>query len=117
MKGSKGQTLVIFVVLIPIILLILGFVVDYGMLAIEKRKIDNNVYSAMKDIVENNVTLEDTEKLLKQNLTDSQISVSGNDIFVKISATKTYDGILFVKNETINISYNASKETRRINKG
>ena len=41
--NNKGQTLVTFIIILPILLIILALVVDLGFIYIEKRNIDNNV--------------------------------------------------------------------------
>jgi Flp pilus assembly protein TadG len=41
MKDSRGQVLVAFVLLIPVILMLLALIVDVGFLYVEKRKTDN----------------------------------------------------------------------------
>ena len=45
--NNKGQTLVAFIILIPVLIMIFTLVVDLGLLSIEKRKIDNEIKSTI----------------------------------------------------------------------
>ena len=44
--NNKGQVLPIFVILFPIIILIVTYIVDIGLMYTEKRKIENTTYDA-----------------------------------------------------------------------
>ncbi len=46
--NHRGQTLVLFVLLLPVLLLVLGFLVDIGNLHVQKRKIDYVVTDALE---------------------------------------------------------------------
>ena len=63
MKNNKGQTLVTFLLLLPFLLILFGFLIDYGLLSTEKRRMEN--------VVKENITygLEHLESdVLKQNI-------------------------------------------------
>ena len=68
--NKKGQMLVLFIILLPLILMFVGLIIDTGYLYIEKRKVDLIV----KDTVEygiknyNDTTEEDLYELLKKNI-------------------------------------------------
>ena len=51
--NNKGQVLVVFVILLPIFLLILGFVIDYGLLYSEKKNIDDSTHDALNYYLNN----------------------------------------------------------------
>lgn len=40
-KNKKGQTLIMFIILLPIFIGIIAFVVDYGIIVYEKNKLNN----------------------------------------------------------------------------
>lgn len=71
MKDNKGQVLVMFVLLLPIILLFIGIITDTGLLFIEKRKIDNNVKNVIRYGL-NNLTINSVE--LKGEMTNTLTS-------------------------------------------
>jgi uncharacterized protein (UPF0333 family) len=96
MKDSRGQVLVAFVLLIPVILMLLALIVDVGFLYLEKRKTDNVV----KDIINyglDNINLQEVTlqekitKLINSNLDDVQrldIQIDANSIEINITRDK-----------------------------
>lgn len=116
--NNKGQVLVIFVILLPILLMILSLVVDLGLLSIEKRKIDNNTYDAVEYYLESN-NKEKTISLLNDNLNDIEIKINDNDDYIEIIVTKNYKGLYTIisNNQEIKIIYKGIKETKEIIKG
>ena len=115
--NNKGQVLVLFVILLPILLLIFTFVVDIGLLSIEKRKISNNTYDAVDYYLES-LDKEKTIKLLNSNLENIKINIEDEDVYVIISVEKNYKGIfnIIYGNEII-VIYKGNKETKEIIKG
>ena len=111
--NNKGQVLVIFVILLPILLMILGFVVDLGLLSIEKRKISNNTYDAVEYYLESN-DKDKTINLLNDNLDGVDIKINDSEDYVEITVKKNYKGLY---KEEINITYKGRKETKEIIKG
>ena len=108
--NSKGQVLVIFVILLPIFLMIFTFIIDLGMLSIEKRKCDNNTYDALEYYLDSN-NKDKTIKLIENNIEDSENSV-------EISVSKEYKGIYnIIYDNEIKITYIGNKETKKIIKG
>ena len=51
--NNKGQTLVIFIIILPIILTIFTLVIDLGILYISKRNVENNVSNAIEYYLKN----------------------------------------------------------------
>lgn len=94
--NNKGQVLVIFVILLPIFLLILGFVIDYGFLSLEKKHIEENTYDAaiyyLENIDDSNV-YNKTLYLLQSNVKDANISLKEENGFVEIKVEKKYNGL------------------------
>lgn len=62
LKNNHGQTLVAFVLLIPLISILLLMVIDYGLMSYETRKVSNTI----KDAIEYGLN-----NLEKANVTDS----------------------------------------------
>lgn len=95
MMNNKGQVLVMFVILLPLILLLISLVVDMGMLYSEKRNVDNNVKSAitygLENIDDNNIKFK-INNLLKENISDIDslyIDVTDNKITVNLIKKQT----------------------------
>lgn len=115
--NNRGQVLVVFVILLPILLLIFTFVVDIGLLSIEKRKISNNTYDAVEYYLEN-LDKEKTINLLNSNLEDIKIDIIDEDIYVIIYVEKNYKGIFnIIYDNKIIVTYKGNKETKEIIKG
>ena len=115
--NSKGQVLVIFVILLPIFLMIFTFIVDLGMLSIEKRKCDNNTYDAIEYYLDSN-DKEKTIKLIENNIEDVSVDIKDIENSVEISVSKEYKGIYnIIYDNEIKITYIGNKETKKIIKG
>ena len=110
--NNKGQTLVMFILILPLLLIILCLTVDVGFLSLEKKKIEDNVKSAIK--YELNSTETNTE-VVKNRLINT-ITKSINDIKIKnveitndkiitVSISKEYKGIFskILKNSIFDI--------------
>ena len=94
--NNKGQVLIIFVILLPIILLLLTFIVDYGFLSIEKRKVENSVTEGINFYIRNannDDVLVKTQKLLNSNLDDVDINIIDTEDYVEITVVKYYKPI------------------------
>ena len=115
--NNKGQVLIIFVILLPIFLLIFTFIIDLGLLSIEKRKISNNIYDALEYYLDN-IDKEKTIKLLEKNLDNIEIDIIDDADYVEIIVSKKYKGIYnVIYDNEINITYKGNKETKEIIKG
>ena len=99
MKDSRGQVLVAFVLLIPVILMLLALIVDVGFLYVEKRKTDNVV----KDIINyglDNINLQEVTlqekitKLINSNLDDVQrLDIQKDTNRIEINVTRDKQSI------------------------
>lgn len=94
--NNKGQILVLFVVLIPIMLLIMVLVIDCGNVMIEKRKLDN-VSKMILDYGVLHIDDEDVEneivELFELNIDDVVVDVNISNGEISISSTKYVDGV------------------------
>ena len=88
--NNKGQALVTFILVLPIILIIISLVIDYGVLSIDKRKISNNIKSSIEygltNIKDDNIA-KDTEEIIYKNLDKKKIkniliNVNDNSILI-----------------------------------
>ena len=120
--NNKGQTLVIFVIILPILLILLTLVADLGLLHIEKRKIENNVLSASEYYLENIDDLDirnKVENLLNKNVKDlNDISIEEKDNYIKIKVIKKNNSLYnIISNKEIVVIYKIDKVNKRIIKG
>lgn len=119
--NNKGQTLVLFIIILPVLFMLLALIVDIGFLYNEKNKLNSIVIENIKYFL--SVTTEDEEdkltRLLYKNIDDVVIEkVSVNDNVIKVKIRKEYKGIfatiLSQKINQINVSYVGYKKDSRI---
>lgn len=89
--NHRGQTLVLFILLLPVLLLVLGFLVDIGYLHIEKRKINDTVDMVLDygmTHIDSATVEEEMHRLLILNLKtvdEETIEIEENSVTVTVS--------------------------------
>jgi predicted PurR-regulated permease PerM len=121
--NNKGQTLVIFVIILPIMLIMLTLIVDLGFMCIEKRNIENNVCDSTKYYLEN-INDDDinnkVNKLLNKNIKNiDKLIINDEEDYIEIKVSKIRKSIYSIITNDIEISviYKGYKEDNRIIKG
>lgn len=121
--NNRGQSLVVFIIILPILLIIFTLVIDLGFMYIEKRSMDNNCYDAVEYYLEN-INKEDIDKkvnnLLNENIKNiDEILINDTEKYVEISIKKNRKSIYSIisNNTEIKIVYKGIKEDKRIIKG
>ena len=108
MKNNRGQTLILFIFILPIIISLFLLIINYGFFSNEKLKIKNNIKMAieygLKLKMENDVDSDDylnnqeikskIEYLLQQNISCDTLDVIVNDNSIMINITKKYDSFM-----------------------
>ena len=95
--NNKGQSLVMFIVTIPIFLLIVTLVYDVGSAIYEKNRLSNTSYIVMDYGLSNIDSIDESEliDLVMKNTEDlSYVSVSIEDEVIVIKLTKNVRGII-----------------------
>ena len=94
--NKKGQVLVAFVLLLPILFMIMGIFVDSGYLYIEKRNVDNNIKDALEyglKNMEENIEVK-IKKQLNLNIEDiEKLDININDEIIEIELEKNKKSI------------------------
>jgi len=98
MNKNKGQVLVAFILLLPVLFMFMGLIVDVGYLYIEKRHIDNNV----KDVLEFGLTHIEQDTNIIKNKIKKQLDLNIDDI-------KNLD--IKVENQIIEVKLEKSKKS------
>ena len=105
MLNNRGQSLVLFVIILPIILLILLFVIDIGQainLKLELDNINNIALDYGLDYLFNDDLVYELEELIKTNKQDiDSVNINVEDNKIYIDMNEQYDGIL---SSLINVS-------------
>lgn len=94
--NNKGQSLVMFIVIIPILVIILTFVYDIGSAIYEKNSLSNTNYMVMDYGLSNidNISENDLiDLILKNNKNVNNASVIIEDKSINIKVSKEYRGI------------------------
>lgn len=116
--NNKGQTLIIFVILIPILILVAALVVDTGLMTFEKERYRGIIENGIEEYFDTG-NVEETEKIFSLNdiakeeytiiIQENQIEVSLNTsieaIFGKIINLQEYE---------IKMNYVGTKEGERV---
>ena len=88
--NRKGQSLIIFVLILPIIVLFLAFFIDSSLSMLEKNKLDGILTDNMKSALNNNIC--DTEKIkqaiIKNENIDISVDINNNDLIVHAKSSK-----------------------------
>ncbi len=102
MKNDRGQTLILFIFILPIILSLVLLLINYSVLSSEKLRLENNIKSAIEyglNLKLNNLAIEDgyltndeiknkLDYLLKQNITYDTLDILVNDTSITVTLTK-----------------------------
>lgn len=118
MVNSKGQTLVIFVLILPILLLLLALIWEIGNLSLTTNKYETTIKNAIEYGL-NNQEKENLEviltNLIKANVKgDVQIEIKN---YIKINVKQKYDTLynnLFNHKFDIDITYIGYKKNNQI---
>ena len=102
--NKRGQTLIIFVMLIPIILTMAALVIDVGLLYYKKNEYvgiveesikeyfkDEDILSAKKTITLNGISLDDTEINVSDNKITVTLDTKVDSIFGKVIRINDYE--------------------------
>lgn len=113
MKNNRGQVLVIFVILLPLLFLFCAYVVDVSYISYHKNKLDN-INSLVSDYVLDNpnVEIDEIGRLVRQN--DKEVMITNinlNDV-VEINLEKEVKSIFgrLIGKNTYIIKSGVSKE-------
>ncbi|MDD3452742.1 MAG: pilus assembly protein TadG-related protein [Bacilli bacterium] len=113
--NNKGQTLVLFVMLLPVILVVMGIVVDLGMISITKRKIDNNIKQVIEvnlEKMENNYSQDEIKNNINNLLTANLGMIENNIVLsedqIEITVNKKINYIFAFLFNKKNIDYSVT---------
>lgn len=117
--NNKGQSLVMFIILLPILLLILTLVYDVGNAIYEKDRLSNTNYMVVDYALDNIDSIDDDDLntlILKNDNNLDDISIMIIDNSVDISLKKNIKGV-FGKMFNLNLTFVKSEYNGKIVNG
>lgn len=118
--NNKGQVLVAFVIILPIVLFLLVSIIDIGLYGIEKRNISDNVKSSVrygvKNIKDDNIEAKVRALLMKNidGLEESDVNITISDNYIKVTVNKDYKPLFKFNRLSTNVSYSGSISNSKI---
>ena len=88
MMNKKGQVLVVFILLLPLIILFLGLVIDIGNSMVVRKKYENIIKETIIYNAKEELSLIKIEKTIKKNIKEYdelKVTKEGNTLKVNIS--------------------------------
>ena len=104
--NNRGQTLVVFIIFIPVIILLMAFIVDTSLMYIAKSKLNDLSKTIIKEIYDIEDKNNKVEELLKVNeINYNNYDVEINDNKVKLSIEEEIDSVFgsMIGNESYTI--------------
>ncbi|NLM63075.1 MAG: hypothetical protein GX190_01995 [Mollicutes bacterium] len=114
MKNNKGQTLVVFVIILPLIVLLLTMIINEGSLYIQKRTMENTIKEAILYRFDfegsDEEVLQKIERYLYKNIDNIEyLNIDIDDGYIKIniesSIEKELPSFIFQNQLTIKFTY------------
>ena len=118
--NRKGQVLVSFLLILPLLLILLVFIVDMGLMKVNERKVEHVIKEAITyELKSSEISDSRVNDYIKNNLSDIKdinIVVGTDNIKVSVSVYKKsiFNSLIKNKNYTINKSYYGYKENDKI---
>lgn len=118
--NRKGQVLVSFLLVLPLLLILLVFVVDMGLMKVDERKVEHVIKEAinyeLKSSEINDLRVNDYIRNNLSDIKDVNVVVGTDNIKVSVSVYKKsiFNSLIKNKNYTISKSYYGYKENDKI---
>ena len=91
--NNKGQSLVLFILIIPILLGITALVIDVGETILTKNNINNKIEMIIECGLVDKLTIEEVNELAEYNLKDYNYQVNVEDNIIEINVNAYVEGI------------------------
>lgn len=89
--NKKGQTLIMFVILLPLLIGVCAFVIDIGLITYEKNKLQNIIRSVEINKVDKNLKINGIKEYRKKEKGNCvNITYYKDSVFGRIVGIKTY---------------------------
>lgn len=119
MKNNNGQVLVVFILLLPLVLIFLTIIIDYGNLYLKTREIENNLKFVVKERFKYNDDVElILEDLLKKNIKNMKtydIKIANEFVIITVFVeVKRIFPVIITGNQDIKMTYRGYKTNDQI---
>lgn len=114
--NRKGQALVLFVLLLPLLFIFVMLILEVGLLLLDNNKLDNEIKYTIKHALRtNNIIEENIEDMLNENLgEDIAIEIKIATSSVRIKVDKKHKFLFLKKKHTISSKYHGYKSNDKI---
>lgn len=119
MINKKGQTLILFVILIPLILALGALVTDITYISEAQNKLTNTTSIIIEEALNKNLSDNDIKKLYEKNQIDTsnlKITRTPNKINIKLQDTKPsiFGGIIGIKEYKVKVNMFGTNKDNKI---
>lgn len=90
--NKKGQALVEFIIILPVMIFVLLAIVDFGIMSYNKNRLENMIDDVSK-MYKNNETTEEINKFIKDNDKDITYQINNKEKYITIKLSKKYKSI------------------------
>jgi len=90
--SKKGQALVEFIIILPIIIFILFMIIDYGVISYNKQKLENIITDIVK-MKSSNESEDEIKNFIKSNDKEVNVTFEVKDKYTDLKLTKKYNYI------------------------
>ena len=115
---NKGQSLIFFVLVLPIIALFMVLLIDVCSYEVQSNHIKNSIKDNIKVVVNSDIKDEERIKnIIKENIDNSEVEVIMSDTSVEINVTykhKSFSKKLISNEPTVNYHYCGNYENKEI---
>ena len=108
MRNNKGQALVEFVLVLPVILMLIFCLIDFGRVILSKNGLENTVSDTLL-FYENGKTKDEIESMINESeKNEIKVKIENKDGYITISVSKTIKpitpGLIHISEEVFDIS-------------
>ena len=118
--NRNGQVLVSFLLILPLLLIILVFVVDMGLMKVNERKVEHVIKEAITyELKSSEISDSRVNDYIKNNLSDIKdvnivVGIDNIKVSVRVYKKSIFNSLIKNKNYTISKSYYGYKENDKI---
>ena len=118
--NNKGQSLVMFVLVLPLIAMVIAFVIDSSLMIMERSKLDGIITSNMEEALKNNIRDEEiiSDAIKSNDKMNIMVSIVEDELRVIVKSNKTslFAKVLKFNYYDLNFNYCANYIDKKINK-